>query len=192
MIWENTLPLFWNLHQGCGITYLVCEQAHIPLVLFGFCNLEISRSSRGLPVAKCVLLPLKGQELTQPDVTFKHSFYSEILAAWSFPREEFSLWSRGRSSQTMRTHVLYEIFLHSGSYNSPNVDGINNEGNLHINVPQLIKILLTVSFFKSKCSVSWFTVHYSESLRLLETGRKTCPFLDIKHTSIVVNLGSTK
>jgi hypothetical protein len=38
-----------------------------------------------------VLLPLKGQELTQPDVILKHSFYSEILAARSFPREEFSL-----------------------------------------------------------------------------------------------------
>jgi len=35
-------------------------------------------------------------------------------------------------------------------------------------------------------------VHYSQSLRLLETGHKTCPFLDITRTPVVMNLGSTK
>jgi hypothetical protein len=51
---------------------------------------------------------------------------------------------------TQRTHVLYEIFLLSGSYNSLNLDGINNKGHLHINMPPLIKILLTVSFLQVK------------------------------------------
>jgi len=93
-------------------------------------------------------LPLKGQELTQPDVTFKHSSYSDILAARSFSTEKFSILSRGIRSHTKRTHVLYEIFLRSRSYNSLNLDRINNKGNLHMKVPPLIKILLTVLFLQ--------------------------------------------
>jgi hypothetical protein len=84
MIWGNVVPLFWDLYQLYGITYLIYEWAHITLVVFGSRNLENSRTARGLPVAERGLLPLKGQELTQPDVTFKHSCYSEILAARYF------------------------------------------------------------------------------------------------------------
>jgi len=151
MICGNTLPLSWNLYQVCGITYLVYEGAHITLV-FGSCNLKISRTGLGLLVAERGLLPLKGQELNQPDVTFKHSSYSEILAARSFSTEKFSLRSRGIRSHTKRTYVLYEIFLHSRSYNSLNLDGINNKGNLHIKVPPLIKIPLTVLFLQVQVS----------------------------------------
>jgi hypothetical protein len=65
-------PTVLKLNQDCRITYLgLYEQAHNPLILFASCNLDISRSGRGLPVSKRVLMPLKGQELTQPDVTLR-------------------------------------------------------------------------------------------------------------------------
>jgi hypothetical protein len=71
----------------------------------------------------------------------------------------------------MRTHVLYGIFLHSESYSSLNLDKINNEGNLYIKVPQLIKILLTFSFLQVK--VPRELVHYALLRTITTAGNGT-------------------
>lgn len=97
-----------KLNQDCRITYLgLHAQTHNPLILFASCNLDISRTSRGLPVSKPVLMPLKGQQLTQPDVTLKHWLYTEVMAARSLSGEESASRSRGRGSQTMSTQLLW-------------------------------------------------------------------------------------